>query len=49
MRAAYEMVALGGWRRIVHHAQVPFALGPDAASWDWIRSSAPLFARGNQK
>jgi O-acetyl-ADP-ribose deacetylase (regulator of RNase III) len=28
MRAAYDMIVLGGWKRIVHHAQAPFALGP---------------------
>jgi O-acetyl-ADP-ribose deacetylase (regulator of RNase III) len=32
MRAAYDMVVLGGWKRIVHHAQAPFALGPGGAS-----------------
>ena len=28
MRAAYDMIALEGWRRVVHHVQAPFALGP---------------------
>jgi O-acetyl-ADP-ribose deacetylase (regulator of RNase III) len=27
MRAAYDMVVLGGWRQIVHPIQAPFALG----------------------
>jgi O-acetyl-ADP-ribose deacetylase (regulator of RNase III) len=37
MRAAYDMVVLGGWKRIVHHAQAPFALGPRDSSWGWTR------------
>ncbi|WP_337175667.1 macro domain-containing protein [Paludisphaera sp.] len=35
MRAAYDMVVLGGWRRIEHPAQAPFALGSGPAPWQW--------------
>jgi O-acetyl-ADP-ribose deacetylase (regulator of RNase III) len=27
MRAAYDMVMLGGWKQIIHPIQAPFALG----------------------
>lgn len=28
MRAAYDMIMLEGWKRIIHPVQAPFALGP---------------------
>ena len=41
MRAAYDMIVGGGWRRIIHPAQAPFALGPGAGPRRGRRGDGP--------
>lgn len=38
MRAAYDSVAGGGWKAVVHPAMAPYALGGKGRKWNWAET-----------